>query len=244
MLQGQAELEAAADGETQEERVAQERADALARLESSSGLMPLSLEATEAMAVHRPVTELPAELPNMLPDSAKRGAHQIAESIPQSPTEGQRESAGLQNDQSLPQSRANGQQTNRKPFKPGKLRKQRMKNRLTHRDVNRLGTRDAALDDELWGTNEDDAADSFQLSDEPLQLSAVPVQNAATAGVTDARPPQQDSRTYTNEQPDPKHVQEAIERQVAEESLFDPPSMPIDQETPTAARVRSERKKL
>jgi hypothetical protein len=114
----------------------------------------------------------------------------------------------------MPRSRASRRQASLRQSKPARLRKPRMKDRLTYQDINRLGTRDAALDDELWGEDEDEiATDRVALPEGPSQFSATPVQGGTTAGVAEVGPPQQDSGRYTTERLDPEQAQEeAIER--------------------------------
>ncbi|KAA8641741.1 uncharacterized protein ATNIH1004_010680 [Aspergillus tanneri] len=106
--------------------------------------------------VSRPVTELPADLPSVIARWREEGSQLDGENLPSSETtkpelpEG--EAGSLLADKRPPRSRPG---TSRQQSKPAGLRKSRMKYRLTLQDINRAGTRDAAIADELWDRIDD-----------------------------------------------------------------------------------------
>ncbi|KAE8391594.1 hypothetical protein BDV23DRAFT_69197 [Aspergillus alliaceus] len=207
------ELIAGAGGESQEDLVARERADALDQLQTP-GTIP------------RPLTELPLDLPDLITRLRDEGSQLKDESVPLAnhPTQGHPEpGAGVapprteppvpsamensrgspRDDENVPQSPRQRLRTSPQPRKSDGVRKLRAKNRPTHQDLNRAGTRDAAIADELW--NSDDG-------DENL------------AGVADAGPSPLDTERYPANTPNPEQAQrEAIDRQEEEDSLFDTP---------------------
>lgn len=106
-------------------------------------------------------------------------------------------------DENLPRSWHQRSGTKSQPHKPEGVRKLQMKNRLTHRNINRAGTLDAAVADELWGSDDD---------------------GGTTADATELGPSQQDTERYAADLSDPEQAQqEAIARQEAEDLLFDTP---------------------
>ncbi|KAE8130756.1 hypothetical protein BDV38DRAFT_276525 [Aspergillus pseudotamarii] len=207
------ELIAGAGGESQEDLVARERADALDQLQTPG-------------AIPRPLTELPLDLPDLITRLRDEGSQLKDESVPLAnhPTQGHPEpGAGVapprteppvpsamensrgspQDDENVPQSPRQRLRTSPQPRKSDGVRKLRAKNRLAHQDPNRAGTRDAAIADEIW--NSDDG-------DENL------------AGVADAGPSPLDTERYPANTPKPEQAQrEAIDRQEEEDSLFDTP---------------------
>ncbi|KAE8155499.1 hypothetical protein BDV40DRAFT_294282 [Aspergillus tamarii] len=207
------ELITRAGGESQEDLVARERADALDQLQTPG-------------AIPRPVTELPLDLPGLITRLRDEGSQLEDESVPLAnhPTQGHPEpgvgvapprteppvpsamesSRGSpRDDENAPRSPRQRLRTSPQPRKSDGVRKLRAKNRPTHQDLNRAGTRDAAIADELW--NSDDG-------DENL------------TGAADAGPSPLDTERYPANTPDPEQAQrEAIHRQEEEDSLFDTP---------------------
>ncbi|KAL2848991.1 hypothetical protein BJX68DRAFT_276174 [Aspergillus pseudodeflectus] len=160
-----------------------------------------------------PVTELPADLPSLitrlreeerqLENESVHLANNTTQGRPK-PRTGVSPSHGTSlGDEDLP--RSPRQRLRRSPqlSKSKGVGKLRLKNGPTHRDINRAGTRDAAIADGLW--NSDDG-------DENLTSAAV------------ARPSPQDTERHPANMPDPEQAQrEAIERQEEEHLLFDSP---------------------
>ncbi|KAE8334190.1 hypothetical protein BDV24DRAFT_170453, partial [Aspergillus arachidicola] len=177
--------------ESQEDLVARERADALDQLQTPE-------------AIPRPVTGLPLDLPDLITRLRDEGSQLEDESVPLAnhPTQGHPEpGAGVAPPRPEPpvpsameSSRGSPRDDENAPRSPGpRLRT----------NLNRAGTRDAAIADELW--NSDDG-------DENL------------TGAVDAGPPPLDTERYPANTPDPEQAQrEAIDRQEEEDSLFDSP---------------------
>lgn len=207
------ELITGAGDESQEDLVARERADALNQLQTPG-------------AIPRPVTELPLDLPDLITRLRDEGSQLEDDSVPLAnhSTQGHPEpgtgvapprpeppvpcamesSRGSpRDDENVPRSPRPRLRTGPQPRKPDGVRKLRAKNRPTHQDLNRAGTRDAAIADELW--NSDDG-------DENL------------TGAADAGPSPLDTERYPANTPDPEQAhREAIDRQEEEDSLFDTP---------------------
>jgi hypothetical protein len=203
----------------QEERVARERADALAQLQNAGTV--------ENQAVVRPVTEIPADLPSLI-TRLREGGFQLEDEGLSSvdntihhradggtavspshselvvPGMAQRRLRNQLDDENLARSPRRRLGTSPQPSKQDRVNKSRMKNRQTHQDINRAGTRDAAIADELWDGDED---------------------GVATAGAAELGSSQQDSdHRCPAHLPDPEQAQrEAIGRQEAEDLLFDTP---------------------
>ncbi|UDD63780.1 hypothetical protein AFCA_011040 [Aspergillus flavus] len=207
------ELITGAGGESQEDLVARERADALDQLQTPG-------------AIPRPVTELPLDLPDLITLLRDEGSQLEDKSVPLAnhPTQGHPEpGAGAapprtdppvpsamessrgspRDDENVPRSPRPRLRTSPKPRKSAGVRKLRAKNRPTHQDLSRAGTRDAAIADELW--NSDDGDKNL-------------------TGAADAGPSPLDTERYPANTPDPEQAQrEAIDRQEEEDSLFDTP---------------------
>lgn len=198
---------------------------------------PARLQVSPSHAVARPVTEIPVNLPSLIAQ-LREGSHLDAgvppadatsvarpeyeaslrplplEPVAQSTEEGQ---PGSDFDgTNLPQSRRVpilGPQ----PHQEGAVRKVR-KNLTTRREINRAGTLDAAIADELWGS--DGGGDEA---------------GGITAETTAISP--QDAERYPAVLPDPEQAQrEAIARQEGEDRLFD--TEDLEEERPRAVAAR------
>jgi hypothetical protein len=93
--------------------------------------------------------------------------------------------------------------TSPQPPKQDRVRKPQTKNRPTHQGINRAGTRDAAIADELWNSDED---------------------GGITTVAVELGPSPQDTERYPAVLPDPEQAHRvAVERQEARDLLFDTP---------------------
>ncbi|GFG10588.1 hypothetical protein IFM5058_05002 [Aspergillus udagawae] len=201
----------------QEERVARERANALAQLQNAG--------AVENQVVIRPVTEIPADLPSLITRLREGGSQLDDEGLssvnstihhradggpalspshaePIVPGVAQRRHRNQLDSENLPRSPRRRLRTSPQPPKQDRVRKPQTKNRPTYQDINRAGTRDAAIADELWHGDEDGGA-------------ATAVELGPSPEVTER---------YPAVLPDPEQAHRvAIERQEAEDLLFDTP---------------------
>ncbi|OJJ42065.1 hypothetical protein ASPZODRAFT_77819 [Penicilliopsis zonata CBS 506.65] len=145
---------------------------------------PARLEASQSHAVARRVTEIPVNLPRLI--AQLRQGSQLDAGVP-------------------PADATSGPRTGLQPRQPeGAVHKLR-KNQTTRREINRAGTRDAAIADELWGNDAD--------GDEA---------GGIMAGATGFAQP--DIERFPAVLPDPEQAQrEAIARQEGEDLLFDTP---------------------
>ncbi|KAH1519476.1 hypothetical protein CDV57_01297 [Aspergillus fumigatus] len=201
-----------------EERVARERADALAQLQDAG--------AVENQVVVRPVTEIPADLPSLITRLREGGSQLDDEGLssvnntihhradwgaalssphaePIVPGMAQRRLRNHLDGENLPRSPRRRLRTSPQPPKQDRVRKPQTKNRPTHQDINRAGTRDAAVADELWNSDED---------------------GGTTTVAVELGPSPQDTERYPAVLPGPEQAHRvAIERQQAEDLLFDTP---------------------
>ncbi|KAL4862074.1 hypothetical protein BDV12DRAFT_203383 [Aspergillus spectabilis] len=145
MLQENAESGTTIQNKGTQDQVMQERADALDQLQSNLEPIPLSQGTVDGHEVSRPVTELPVDLPSLI--AQWRG----------------RESQRLEGNTTQP--RRSRLQTSRPRPQPVGIRESRMKERLTHQDINRAGTLDGAISDELGKVVEEDTGDFSQAAD-------------------------------------------------------------------------------
>lgn len=198
----------------QEERHSQEQADAPARLEAS-----------RAHAVAHRVTEIPADLPRLIAQ-LRQGSQRDTGVSPADATSVARpedeaslrplplEPIAQSTEEGWPGSNLDGANLPRSPqrrpkigpqaHQPGAARKLR-KNQTTRREVNRAGARDAAIADELWGS--DGGGD---------EVGGIMAETTAVSP--------QDAERYPAVLADPEQAQrEAIARQEGEDLLFDTP---------------------
>lgn len=198
----------------QEERHSQEQADA-----------PTWLEASRAHAVARRVTEIPADLPSLIAQ-LRQGSQRDTGVSPADATSVARpedeaslrplplEPIAQSTEEGWPGSDLDGANLPRSPqrrpkigpqaHQPGAARKLR-KNQTTRREVNRAGARDAAIADELWGS--DGGGD---------EVGGIMAETTAVSP--------QDAERYPAVLADPELAQrEAIARQEGEDLLFDTP---------------------
>ncbi|RAL09441.1 uncharacterized protein BO97DRAFT_445522 [Aspergillus homomorphus CBS 101889] len=224
-----------------EERHAQEQADT-----------PAQLGASQAHAVARRVTEIPADLPSLIAqlregsqlDAGVPLAHATSVArpedeaslrpLPLEPIAQSTEEGRLGSDlghTNLPRSPRRGPRTGLQPRQPGAVRKLRKNQATPTREINRASTRDAAFADELWGSDEG--------GDEARGI---------TAETTVVSP--QDAERCPAVLPDPEQAQrEAIARQEGEGLLFNTPHMmqeaadtemeDLEDRTPAAATRRT-----
>ncbi|KAJ5152475.1 hypothetical protein N7492_009755 [Penicillium capsulatum] len=205
----------------QEERLSLERADTSSQLETP--------RVVRAYAVTRRVTEIPVDLPSLILRLREEGA-QCDERVPtvDAPPAAHPEDGAAVNPLrtepivpdmeerrhgdhlgpvNLPRSPTRRTRTSLQPHKPERGVRKLRKNQATRRELNRAGTRDAAIADELWGSDEEGDGTGWIM--------------AGTPGF-----PQQDVGRYPAVLPDPEQAQrEAIARQEGEDLLFDTPDM-------------------
>lgn len=229
LIQGRESIADQVEELVQEERHSREQADTPARLEVSP-----------AHAVARRVTEIPVYLPSLIAQ-LREGSHLDAgvppadatsvarpeyeaslRPLPLGPvaqsTEEGRPGSDLDGT-NLPRSPRQGPRIGPQPPQEGAVRKLR-KNPTTRREINRAGTRDAAIADELWGS--DGGGDEA---------------GGITAETTAVSP--QDAERYPAVLPDPEQAQrEAIARQEGEDHLFDTEDLEEDR-PPAVAALRN-----
>ncbi|KAJ5155476.1 hypothetical protein N7492_008279 [Penicillium capsulatum] len=211
----------------QEERLSLERADTPSQLEAS--------RVVQAHTVARRVTEIPADLPSLIlrlrEESAERdGCVPTVDDPPAAHPEGgaavhplrtepivqdteERRHGDHLGPVNLSRSPARRTRTSPQPHNPERAVRKLRKNQATRRELNRAGTRDAAIADELWGSDEE---------------------GYGAGGIMAGTPgfPQQDVERYPAFLPDPEQAQrEAIARQEGEDLLFDTPHMMQETDT-------------
>lgn len=175
-LQGRAQFvlrqtETAGSLHHEEDRVAHERATALARLQDTAEHNPLAPEGNNALAGSRPVTQL--DLPGLI---AKW--HERASQLDYGETQRSRSQHWRQGQQS-------------RYSKPARHRKSRIKERTTYQDINRAGTRDAAVTDQLgWelGELEGHLSGPMLRTRVPSPVTSVLVMRAVEEGTEEIHP--------------------------------------------------------